>query len=454
MRLSSQPQRILTISELTLLIRDRLEQTFAEVWVEGEVSNLRMPASGHLYFTLKDAQCQLRSVLFRAGAQRLRFALQEGLQVIARGRLTVYEPRGEYQIVVEYLEPKGVGALQLAFEQLKDKLAREGLFDEARKRPLPFLPRRVGLVTSLSGAALRDMVTVLRRRCPIVHLVLAPVPVQGEGAAPLIAEAIETLSASKLVDVMIVGRGGGSLEDLWCFNDERVVRAIAASAVPVVSAVGHEIDITLADFAADHRAPTPSAAAEAVVPVLADLLEHLESLRQRLERGMRMRTRPVRTHVVGQVRVMTALMKRLQRDAQRLDDLQGRTVQAVRDLVGQQRQRMLARIHGLRLQSPRARIRHGLTLVPQLFKRLQQRMLAEIQLKRQGLRSLAASLDSLSPLSVLSRGYSILQTVPDGHVLRTAQDVRIGDTVRARLHEGELRCEVRDRTMPDSKRKV
>ncbi|MFM8552617.1 MAG: exodeoxyribonuclease VII large subunit, partial [Nitrospiraceae bacterium] len=283
MRAGAQPQRILTVSELTLLVRDRLEQAFPDVWIEGEVSTLRSPASGHFYFTLKDAQCQIRAVLFRNQAQRLRFALREGLQVVVRGRVTVYEPRGEYQLVLDYLEPKGVGALQLALEQLKERLALEGLFDEARKRPLPFLPRRVGLVTSLSGAAVRDMLVVLGRRCPSLDVVICPVPVQGEGAAPKIAAAIRTLSASGKVDVMIVGRGGGSLEDLWCFNEEVVVRAIVASRVPVVSAVGHETDVTLADFAADYRAPTPSAAAEAVAPVLADLIRSVADLRARLE---------------------------------------------------------------------------------------------------------------------------------------------------------------------------
>jgi len=230
-------QRILTVSELTLLVRDRLEQSFPDIWVEGEVSNLRTPSSGHLYFTLKDQSSQIRAVLFKTGVRRLQFALREGLQVIVRGQLTVYEPRGEYQVVLDYLEPKGIGALQLAFEQLKEKLAGEGLFDPARKRPLPFLPRRVGVVTSLSGAAIRDILAVLERRCPILSVLIYPVPVQGEGAAPLIAEAIRALGASGEVDVMIVGRGGGSLEDLWCFNEEIVVRAIADSAVPVVTGV-------------------------------------------------------------------------------------------------------------------------------------------------------------------------------------------------------------------------
>jgi exodeoxyribonuclease VII large subunit len=271
-------RRIFTISELTLLIRNQLEQGFSGIWVEGEVSNLRAPASGHVYFTLKDQTSQIRAVLFRAGAQRLRFSLREGLHVIVQGRLTVYEPRGEYQADVDYLEPKGIGALQIALEQLKEKLAREGLFDLVRKRPLPLLPRRVGLVTSLSGAAIRDMLSILQRRCPYLSILIVPVPVQGMGAALQIASAVRELGSSGKVDVMIVGRGGGSLEDLWSFNEEAVVRAIAESAVPVVSAVGHEIDYTLADLAADYRAPTPSAAAEAVAPIVEDLLRMLREL--------------------------------------------------------------------------------------------------------------------------------------------------------------------------------
>jgi len=269
------PPTILTVSELTHRIQARLEEGFPDLWVEGEVSNLRIPSSGHVYFTLKDAQAQIRAVLFRSQAQRLRFDLGEGLQVLARGRLTLYAPRGEYQVVVDYVEPRGLGALQIRFEQLKEKLAQEGLFAESKKRPLPTLPRRIGIVTSLTGAALQDMLTVIRRRCPIVGVVVYPVPVQGDTAAPLISKGIRTLGASGLVDVLIVGRGGGTWEDLWCFNEEEVVRAVAESAVPVVSAIGHEIDFTLTDFAADHRAPTPSAAAEVVTP-------HLEELASRL----------------------------------------------------------------------------------------------------------------------------------------------------------------------------
>lgn len=442
------PQRILTVSELTLLVRDRLEQGFPDVWVEGEVSNLRTPSSGHLYFTLKDADSQLRAVLFRAGAQRLRFALREGLQVIVRGRLTVYEPRGEYQAVLDYLEPKGVGALQLAFEQLKEKLAREGLFDQSRKRPLPFLPRRVGLVTSLSGAAIRDMLAVLHRRCPALAILIAPVPVQGEGAALRIAQAIRALSAPGMVDVMIVGRGGGSLEDLWCFNEEEVVRVIAESAVPVVSAVGHETDYTLADFAADYRAPTPSAAAEAVVPVQEDLARMLLDLRERLERAIRMKIARLQQEVKADDGALPVLMFLLQRYAQRLDDFTGRLGVSLRDLLSILRQRVLTCRSDLHASSPLARVRNGMVLVPQLLKRLEQGLRTLLTFKRQAVRSFAAALDSLSPLAILARGYSIVQTVPGGAIVRRARDVSVGDEVRARLAEGQLLCGVRT-VLPD-----
>lgn len=423
------PQRILTVSALTTLVRDRLEKEFSDLWVEGEVSNLRTPASGHLYFTLKDATSQIRVVLFRAGALRLRFALKEGLQLVVRGRMAVYEPRGEYQLILDYLEPKGVGALQLAFEQLKDRLAREGLFDPARKRPLPFLPRRVGIVTSLSGAAIRDMLVVLRRRCPILGVVVAPVPVQGEDAGPEIAAAIRRLSASGLVDVMIVGRGGGSLEDLWCFNDEAVVRAIAASKVPVVSAVGHEIDVTLADFAADHRAPTPSAAAEAVAPVLSELVGALEDGWERMARAVKGRL--------------------LERAAQRVDETTARITHVIQALLSTLQRQVSEHRRGLQAVSPVERVRAASVLLPQLTKRVGQSMAVLLAVKRQALRATGAALDSLSPLAVLARGYSIVQTVPDGTVVKRARDVSVGDQVSAKLAEGRLLCDVR-KILPDS----
>lgn len=437
-------KRIFTVSELSLLIRDRLEQIFSDVWFEGEVSNLRTPASGHFYFSLKDSRSQIRAVLFKAHAQRLRFALKEGLCLIARAHLTVYEPRGEYQAVLDYVEPKGMGVLQLALEQLKEKLEREGLFDRARKRPLPFLPRRVGVVTSRSGAAIRDILTVLRRRCPLLRILIVPVPVQGGGAGPRIAEAIRWLSDSGEVDVMIVGRGGGSLEDLWCFNDEAVVRAIAASRVPVVSAVGHEIDYTLADFAADVRSATPSAAAETVAPVLKDLLRTLADLSAREQRAMRRRFEHARQRIVAMRRAFFDPTWRLQRHAQYLDELSHRLGATVTSSLSDLKHRLTGLRHRLTLSNPMARLRGASVLAPQLVKRMEQSFYGMLNFRRQAIRSLAAALNSLSPLAVLARGYSIIQTEPEGAVVTRTADVKAGDEVRARLADGQLLCGVRE----------
>ena len=285
--MSDAPPTVYTVTQLTTSIRATLEHAFPEVWVEGEVSNLRTPSSGHVYFSLNDQDSQIRAVLFRRFAAALPFHVENGLTVLAKGRVSVYEPRGDYQLLLEYLEPKGIGALQIAFEQLKKRFDQEGLFDPARKRPLPFFPRRVGVITSGTGAALHDIVTVVHRRCPVIRLRVFPVAVQGPGAAQEIADAVRLANQHTDLDALIVGRGGGSWEDLWSFNEEVVVRAIAGSRIPVISAVGHEIDFTLSDFAADYRAPTPSAAAESVSPVLVELVEDIREKNARLTQAMR-----------------------------------------------------------------------------------------------------------------------------------------------------------------------
>jgi len=442
------PQKILTVSELTLLIRERIEAGLPDVWIEGEISNLRTPGSGHFYFTLKDEWCQIRVVLFRLGAQRLRFALREGMQVIVRGRLSVYEARGEYQLVLEYLEPKGIGARHLAFEQLKEQLAREGLFDPGRKRPLPMLPRCVGVVTSLTGAALQDMLTVLHRRCSILKVLIYPVSVQGDGAAIQIAHAICALGESGDVDVIIVGRGGGSWEDLWCFNEERVVRAIVASPVPVVSAIGHEIDFTLADFAADHRAPTPSAAAEAVAPVLRDLARTIRHLCDRQERGIRARFDQVHQRIADYSGAM-ALLFRVRRYMQRLDESGDRLRSSLKSGLDTLRQRIQRHSHDLIVQSPRTKVQGNRVLVPQLIKRLEERIRSRMTFRSQRVRALVATLDALSPLGVLARGYSIVSTSPEGRVITRASDVAMNDEIGIRLGQGRLVCGVR-RVLTDS----
>ena len=443
------PQKLLTVSELTLLVRDRLEQGFPDLWIEGEVSNLRTPGSGHLYFTLKDEASQIRAVFFRTGAQRLRFTLREGVHVIVRGRLTVYEPRGEYQIILDYLEPKGIGALQVAFEQLKEKLAREGLFDPNRKRPLPLLPRCIGVVTSLSGAAIQDILTVLHRRCSILKVLIYPVAVQGDGAPEQIAHAIQALSLSGEVDVIIVGRGGGSWEDLWCFNEEHVVRAIAASPVPIVSAIGHEIDYTLADFAADHRAPTPSAAAEAVAPVLQELVRLIQDLEKRQERAIRAHVGLVQRQLADHCGAMTQLLFRIQHYSQQLDEAAERLRTSFRKYVESFRQRVQEARHQSVLYSPRGKIRGHLLLVPHLMKRIEECLRTRLAIRRERMRSFAAALDSLSPLAVLARGYSIVQTIPDGRIIKRTSDVAVHEQVAITLAEGRLRCEVRH-VLPDS----
>ncbi|HEY7128207.1 MAG TPA: exodeoxyribonuclease VII large subunit, partial [Nitrospira sp.] len=383
---------ILTVSQLTGMLRTSIESRFADLWLEGEVSNLRMPTSGHVYCTLKDEFSQIRAVLFRSTALRLKFALQEGMCIIVRGRLTVYEARGEYQIVLDSVEPKGVGALQLAFEQLKARLAAEGLFDEAKKMPLPPFPARVGIVTSPTGAAIRDMLSVLRRRWPMLHIIVVPVPVQGEGAAQIIAHAVASLNAENLVDVIIVGRGGGSLEDLWSFNEEVVVRAIAASRIPVVSAVGHETDVTLTDFAADRRAATPSAAAETVAPVLADVLERLRVL---MVRG----TQTMSRHCVFEQRRLQAQIGRLALIRFRIRDEWQRTLEVgdrlktlTCDRLAEYRDSVRNRQRELAGLNPVFLVKRTLSLIYFLAQRLERQIMVLSDGRRRRLAAMAAQL--------------------------------------------------------------
>ncbi len=381
-------------------------------------------------------------MLFRSTAVRLRFALQEGLHVIVRGRLTVYEPRGEYQIVLDTVEPKGIGALQLAFEQLKERLVTEGLFDQDRKKSIPAFPRTVGVVTSLTGAAIRDILAVLRRRWPTLHILIAPVQVQGENAGRQIAEALIALNKLGSVDVIIVGRGGGSLEDLWSFNEEIVVRAIAGSHVPVVSAVGHEIDVTLADFVADLRAPTPSAAAEAVVPVLAETVERLRELKVRLGQVMLRHCAFERHRLDAGIRGVTDVRFRLQEAAQRTDDMVDRLREMVQQLLTAWRER----VHGVQRDlsglNPILAIKQGLAIVPQFSKRLEGQMGVMLAQHRYRIHAKLAQLNTLSPLAILGRGYSILQTVPAGQILHRANDVGVGQELEAQLASGRLSCTV------------
>jgi exodeoxyribonuclease VII large subunit len=381
-------------------------------------------------------------VLFRSSAIRLRFALQEGMQVIVRGRLTVYEPRGEYQIVLDTVEPKGIGALQIAFEQLKERLTEEGLFDQDRKKSIPAYPRTVGVVTSLTGAAIRDILVVLRRRWPTLRIVIAPVQVQGESAGRQIAEALNALNELSFVDVIIVGRGGGSLEDLWSFNEEIVVRAIAASHVPVVSAVGHEVDVTLADFAADLRAPTPSVAAEAVVPVLAEIVERLLELTVRTGQVMLRHCAFDRQRLDAGIRGLTDVRFRLQEAAQRTDDMVDRLRTMVQQLLMSGREQVHEAQRDLSGLNPILAIKQGLATVPQFSKRLEGQMGVILMQHRHRIHATLAQLNTLSPLAILERGYSILQTIPAGQILHRASDVEVGQELEAQLASGRLSCTV------------
>lgn len=439
-------RQVLTVSELTGRVRASLETSFSEVWLEGEISNLRAPGSGHLYCTLKDPSSQIRAVIFRSTALRLRFGLEDGLHVIVRGRVSVYEPRGEYQLILDHVEPRGLGALQLAFEQLKRRLEDEGLFEATRKRSLPAFPRTVGLVTSATGAAVRDMVAVLHRRCPIVRIILVPVLVQGDGAAEQIVAAIDALNRLGAVDVIIVGRGGGSLEDLWSFNEEMVVRAVASSTVPVVSAVGHETDVTLTDFAADVRAPTPSAAAELAVPVLAELVERLEMLVARARQAITAQCLDQHQRLDLVLAQMGHVRLRILKEAQRVDEavagMREATQAKLRGAMGDAR----VWTQALMSQNPVFLVRRDLGIVPQLQSRLTAAMGHVLTQKMQLTRGTLWRLNGLSPLAILERGYAILEAVPGRQIIRDVGQVAVGDTVVARLTNGQVRCTVNDVT--------
>ena len=438
-----QAREVLTPSQLNTLARDLLEGSFPLIWVEGELSGVSRPGSGHLYFCLKDARAQVRCAMFKPKSTWLKFIPREGMRVLARGRLTLYEARGEYQLVLDHMEEAGEGALRRAFEELRAKLTAEGLFESARKRPLPAHPRRLGVLTSPSGAAVRDVLSVLARRYPLLHVEILPVLVQGASAAAQITAMLRRASASGRYDLLLLTRGGGSLEDLWPFNDEQLTRAIVASAVPVVSAVGHETDFSLADFAADLRAPTPSAAAELIAPSQDDLLRRLRTLDARVRNVQRQQLR--------------AAMQRADRAALRLQALRP---QARLQLL-QRRQddglRRLAAAWQRRLAADRARLRHADAVLraahPQRrLARLRERLAAfatrpqsaigrRLANDAMRLRGLARSLQAVSPLATVARGYAILQQ-PDGRVVRSVLDAATGDVLDARLGDGSLRVRV------------
>jgi exodeoxyribonuclease VII large subunit len=438
------PRTILTVSDLTATIRSILENAYSEVWVEAEISNCRLWNTGHLYFTLKDPGAQIKAVMFKSDVRSLKFKPEDGLHVLVRGRISVYEPKGEYQIACERMEPHGLGALQLAFDQLKRRLQAEGLFDAARKRALPSLPRKIGIVTSLDGAAIRDIVKVLGRRYPNAHLVIRPARVQGEGAAADVARGITDIVKVAGIDVVIVGRGGGSVEDLWAFNEEVVARAIVASPVPIISAVGHEVDVTIADFAADVRAPTPSAAAEIVVARKEDFCSHIERLSDRLTGAVRGSVARLesRVHVLNRRPGFAGWPARLALRGRHCAD----TTHALRHAVRSSVSRRVRAFQALRLQLEQYDLRRRLGTVRARLVQVDGTLLAAAMRRHHRaearLHNCAARLDSLSPLAVLGRGYAVVWDESRTRVIRTASDVKAGDGVRVTLSEGELTCEV------------
>lgn len=449
-------RRPLSVTELTMQVRAALEARFASVWVEGEISNFKMAQSGHWYFTVKDEGAQLHAKCFRGVNGRMRFRPSDGLQVRVRGRLSVYEPRGEYELIVEALDPIGAGALRVAFEQMRDRLAAEGLFDEELKQPLPLFPRRVGIVTSPTGAAIRDILTILARRTRTVHVLFAPTRVQGEGASLEIAQAIKLLNDyheraladglfDETIDVIIVGRGGGSAEDLWAFNDEVVARALRASRIPVISAVGHETDVTISDFAADLRAPTPSAAAELVAAREDQIAAYIEALTRDLLRSTRSRLLDARLRVQEAAMSTTfdEVRARLHESvvsvddaAHRLETLMMRASQRARRRTDAISCRLSPARLGARVSA--AKIRFNVLLAAR-----DAAATARLDDARARLAVTAASLDALSPLAVLKRGYAIAQD-ERGQLLRDAREAQVGAALRLRLAAGTLRCRVEE----------
>jgi len=433
---------ILTVSELTQEIKDVLELKFSDLWVEGEISNLRIPPSGHIYFTLKDDFSQIRAVLFKNQARALRFVVEDGLHIICRGRVSLYEKRGEYQLILEEAEPKGIGALQLAFLQLKDRLEREGLFDVAHKKPIPMIPQAIGIVTSPTGAVIRDMLHIIHRRFENVHILLYPVRVQGEGASLEIANAIEYFNRRMNVDVIIVGRGGGPLEDLWPFNEEIVARPIYDSKIPIISAVGHETDYTISDFVADLRAPTPSAAAELVVRDKREVKNSLRYLKERLESEILKILQENRTGLSHLRMRLIDPRRKIEEYLFRVDDLVNRFRILTSWVFKRRREESVHLIGRLYLQTPVQRVKSLRLTVSENRRRLGQSIRHSIEIKRQKVNGILGKLDSLSPLSILQRGYSITRKLPSLQILRDSAHVKEGDRVEVRLHKGSLLCGV------------
>jgi exodeoxyribonuclease VII large subunit len=437
-------RKIWRVAEIVSNVRTQLERNYADIWVEGEISNFRPADSGHLYFTLKDGEAQLRIVMFRMQARLLRFRPENGMAIVARGRVTMYEARGELQLQAEYLEPQGAGALQVAFEQLKAKLAAEGLFAAERKKPIPSLPRKIGVVTSPKGAAIQDILNILRRRHESVHVLIYPAQVQGEAAAGEVASGVRYFSKSKSVDVIIVARGGGSVEDLWAFNDETLARTIAASEIPVISAVGHETDFTICDFVADLRAPTPSAAAEIAIRSKQELGERVMNLRLRAARAMRYQLLASRNALTALAQQGTFARMRdlISRRGQRLDELVFRMAEAQRRHLRAYHRRLetaAARVRAHDLRTKLAGMRRDVTARASALAAVTRNLLLQ---RRGRLDRLSGQIQALSPVAILERGYALVFDA-SGKLVKDAARLSTGDAVRTWLAHGEFTSEVK-----------
>ncbi|MEK3737635.1 exodeoxyribonuclease VII large subunit [Paenibacillus sp. FSL F4-0122] len=439
-------RQVYSIKELNRYIRMKLDSDnlLSDVWIRGEISNFTHHGSGHMYFTLKDESSRIKAIMFASHNQRLPFIPKEGARVIARGNVTVYERDGQYQFYATHMQPDGIGSLYLAYEQLKSKLEKEGLFAEVRKRSLPRFPKCIGVITSPTGAAVRDIVITLQRRFPQVAIVIYPVLVQGKGAAPSIVKAIGALNAMGEADVLIVGRGGGSLEELWAFNEEEVARAISASRIPVISAVGHETDFTIADFAADLRAATPTAAAELAVPHAGELAAQLRQLQQRLRQALQQRAQRGRErHSVLQRSLALAGPRRtLIQHTQRLDMLRERLQRSADARLSRSRERKAVLHHSLQRFHPRDSVAAARQRTDSMRRELMGAMQARLQEKRSRYVAEIRHLDALSPLKVMSRGYSLVYDEAEEHLIKSLTEVQLGDLVVIKMNDGQLNCQV------------
>ena len=446
-------RRIFSVTKLTQSIKGLLEDSFPFVWVAGEISNLRRPVSGHYYFNLKDPGAQINAVMFRAQNLNLKFLPDDGMAVVAMGRLNVYEPKGIYQIIIEYLEPEGIGVLQLAFEQLKARLSEEGLFDDKHKQPLPYLPQKIAIVTSPTGAVIRDIIHVINRRFPNVNLVIAPVKVQGKGAAEEIVQALELLNKMDEADVIILARGGGSLEDLQAFNSENVARAIFTSHIPVVSAVGHETDFTIADFTADVRAPTPSTAAEIVVPVKEEQKKRIREIISVVKSAMLQRVRLLKERLAQISKRLVHPSRQIADYRLRIDDALLRILRGYSIQFKNKRDHLNVIQKQLYLNSPKSIVEDLNVLLNYHRQSLCTAIQFYLHLKAALLRTTVAKLNALNPLAILERGYSVTRTLPDYALVKDVQQVSLGQRVNVKVSRGAMICRI-ERKREDGKTNI